>query len=43
MQSGDEIIRRTLGDREPHVTSGFHSAHLVFTLFHIPLGLVVHV
>lgn len=43
MKSGDEVVRRTLGDGEPHVSSGFHSTHLVFALFDIALGLVVHV
>lgn len=43
MQDGDQVVRRTLGDREPHVTSGLDSAHLVFALFHVALGLVVHV
>jgi len=43
MKSGGEVIRRTLGDREPHVASGFHPTHLVFALFYIVLGLVIHV
>ena len=43
VESGNQVVRRTLGDGEPHVTSGFHSAHLVFALFDVALGLVIHV
>ena len=43
VKSCDQVIGRILGDWEPHVTSGFNSAHLMFTLFHVGLGLVIHV
>jgi len=43
MKGGDQVISRTPGDREVHVASGFNSTHLVFTLFHVALGLVIHV
>ena len=36
-------MSRILGDGKPHVTSCFHSAHLVFALFYVSLGLVIHV
>lgn len=42
-KGGDQVVRRTLGEREPHVTSGFHPAHLVFALLDVALGLVIHV
>ena len=43
MQGGDQVVSRAFGNRKPHVTSGFHSAHLVLAFFYIPLGLVIHV
>ena len=43
VKGGDQVIGRILGYREPHVTSSFNSAHLVFTLFHVAFGLVIHI
>ena len=43
VEGGDEVVGRALDEGESHVTSGFHSTHLVFTLFDVALGLVIHV
>ena len=43
MESGNQVIRRIFDDREPQVTSGFDPAHLVFALFDVALGLVIHI